>query len=259
MQAILLEAIAMVLLGECKHGNNSSPIHVREHRHRVPSAFHLRQRVGVHEAEQSLEVVRLHVVDAYDGASTTGGGRAVVDVLRILFQAEELRVEHRRPGREHVPVRRERLAVNLERHVGALPSGEEATEVMGQVRRWHRHRRGRGWLGDVSNILRLRWLDDREVTPDRETVVPEVLRSLKHGLLDEKPCPLIVVVVSEGKPRVTVHAHRLPGLVECWPLSVLETMAEADLTILRTSIRCVRVASRSSPDAASFALEPIIP
>ncbi|KAB8112805.1 hypothetical protein EE612_051543, partial [Oryza sativa] len=60
----------------------------------------LRQRVGVDEGEEGPEHLRLHVVNLHDGVAAAA----------LLHLAEELRLEHRRPGRENAPVRRERLA-----------------------------------------------------------------------------------------------------------------------------------------------------
>ena len=88
----------------------------------------LGQRVVVDEVEHGLEHPRLHVVDT---------DRLPVVVTARRHRAEELRHEHRRPGGEHAPVRRECLVADLDRDVRPMSAREEAAEMPVHDRRWH--------------------------------------------------------------------------------------------------------------------------
>lgn len=84
--------------------------------------FDLWHQVIVHEAEQKLEHLCLHVAHMYG----TGG-------CPLLHGAEKLGLEDSGPGSKHAPVRSERLAADLERHVCTHPGLEETGEILPNI------------------------------------------------------------------------------------------------------------------------------
>ncbi|KAJ1274175.1 hypothetical protein BS78_05G042700 [Paspalum vaginatum] len=128
------------------------------------SKSYLSARVVVHKVEQCLEHVGLHVVDAHDGRG-----------IALLHRAE-----HWRSGREHAPVRRERLVPNLEHHVGALLGQKEIAKVQAQVGRGHRHGGGPSF-----RLLHHPELDDGDVTPDSKRIALQYFLQL---LTFDEPC-----------------------------------------------------------------------
>jgi len=96
--------------------------------------------VRVDEVEHRSEHVRLHVLD-------DDGPRPHPD---LSHGSAELRLEHRRPHGEHEPVRRERLAGDGERHVGAFPALQQLRELTLEVGRRHPDAGERPGLGHLG-------------------------------------------------------------------------------------------------------------
>ncbi|BAF26565.1 Os10g0427700 [Oryza sativa Japonica Group] len=134
--------------------------------------LHLRQRVGVHEAEQQLEHLRLHVFNVHDSIS-----------VALLHRAVERRPEHRRPRREHAPVRGERLAADLKHHIRALLGLQQVAELLVHVGRGHGYK---GFDGEyLGRLLGADLTDDDNVAPDGERIVPKIIGLLEIYPFDE--------------------------------------------------------------------------
>lgn len=172
----------------------------------------LRQRVGVHEAEQRLEHPRLHALDLHAAADGAAGHL-------LLRHGEELRLEDRGPRRQQAAVRVVRgLAADIDHDVRALLLPQQVAEVPVQVRRQQDDaRRGQsGVAGAVGGVLGP-VLDDGDVAPDGEAVVLEAARLLKVTPMDELLEPLahllaVEVVHAPGRPGVP--GHGVPRRVE---------------------------------------------
>jgi hypothetical protein len=91
-----------------------------------------------------------------------------------LIGPKELCLEDRRPGRENIPVRSERLAANMERNVCALLGREELAEMLVQIGWWHLNQPIRS-----SPPLLAELVGNRDIAPDCEAVVLEMLRLLQ--------------------------------------------------------------------------------
>ncbi|WVZ59726.1 LOW QUALITY PROTEIN: hypothetical protein U9M48_009833 [Paspalum notatum var. saurae] len=125
--------------------------------------------IGVNKVEQSLEHRSLHVLYVHHTSS-----------VALFHHTKERSTEYRRPGSEHAPVSSERLAGDVEHHIGALLGPEETAEMLVQVRRW--------WNGEFRQFLRAEFVDDNQITPDGERIVPEML-----GRFQVLPCDEIAV------------------------------------------------------------------
>jgi hypothetical protein len=110
-------------------------------------------------------------------------------------------------------VRREGLAVHLERHVSGLAGREESAQVTVQLRRWHHHCRRRRSRRCAVDVLGVNLRHHGQVAPDGEAVVLEMPRLFQLVPLNESPeSP---AAVGEGFHLAGGQGtHRLPAMVE---------------------------------------------
>ncbi|KAG2548967.1 hypothetical protein PVAP13_9KG179439 [Panicum virgatum] len=175
----------------------------------------LRKQVGVHKIEQSPKHTSLHFIYADNTRGVT-----------LLHCAKELCAKYRRSGCKHAPVRCERRTSDIEHHVSALLGQEEITKMLVQVGRGHSNK-GRGG-SSISCPLSAKLIDDDDVAPHRERIIPEMLGCLKF---------LPFYEISVPPPRGAlegVHFFR------CQRRRILPDLHVADETEFRLRFHCLQ-------------------